>query len=312
MFFSGHGLDWERDGRDWPNREASRFVSAGGLRWHVQVAGAGPVLLLLHGTGASTHSFRDLLAPLAGRFTVVLPDLPGHGFTELPTESRLTLPGMATLTQNLLTSLEFRPAMVAGHSAGAAIGLRMALDDVADGSGAGLEGGNRGGFQGVVSLNGALLPFEGAAGRWFSPLAKLMVLNPLTPRLFAWRASDPATIRRLLDGTGSRIDDAGARLYRLLASDPKHVSAALGMMANWDLRRLVDQLPHLTVPLLLVAGERDGTVSPAVSRRIADIVPGARFEPQPGLGHLAHEERPEATVEILLKAARNWGVLPPA
>ena len=47
---------WEVDGRDWPNRDSSRFVTAGGLRWHVQVAGTGPVVLLVHGTGAATHS----------------------------------------------------------------------------------------------------------------------------------------------------------------------------------------------------------------------------------------------------------------
>jgi magnesium chelatase accessory protein len=305
MFFSGHGLDWERDGRDWPNREASRFVAAAGLRWHVQIAGSGPILLLLHGTGASTHSFRDLLAPLAERFTVVTPDLPGHGFTELPPGSRLSLPGMAALTRGLLDVLMVEPAIVAGHSAGAAIGLRMALDRSGTDAGTNRDSGLRG----VVSLNGALMPFEGAAGRWFSPLAKLMVLNPFTPRLFAWKAGDPATIRRLLEGTGSRIGDQGAGYYRLLASDPKHVSAALGMMANWDLRRLVDQLPLLEPPLLLVAGENDATVSPEVSRRIAEIVPGARFELQPGLGHLAHEEDPGATVAILLRSAAEWGVL---
>ena len=77
-------LSWERDGRDWPNREASRFVEAGGLRWHVQQMGRGPVLLLLHGTGASTHSWRALLPLLAKSFTVVAPDLPGHGFTATP------------------------------------------------------------------------------------------------------------------------------------------------------------------------------------------------------------------------------------
>jgi hypothetical protein len=53
-------LDWASDGADWPNRDASRFVDAGGLRWHVQVAGSGPVLLLMHGTAASTHSFAAL------------------------------------------------------------------------------------------------------------------------------------------------------------------------------------------------------------------------------------------------------------
>ena len=45
---------WEHDGRDWPNREHSRFVTAAGLRWHVQVAGQGPDLLLVHGTAAAT------------------------------------------------------------------------------------------------------------------------------------------------------------------------------------------------------------------------------------------------------------------
>ena len=49
-------LKWERDGTDWPNRAYSRFVNAGGLYWHVQVMGDGPVLLLIHGTGA-LHPF---------------------------------------------------------------------------------------------------------------------------------------------------------------------------------------------------------------------------------------------------------------
>ena len=73
-------LDWDRDGRHWPHREASRFVTSGGIRWHVQVMGCepgtAPVLLLLHGTGASTHSWRGVMPALADRYTLVAPDLP--------------------------------------------------------------------------------------------------------------------------------------------------------------------------------------------------------------------------------------------
>ena len=87
--------DWDEDGRDWPNREASRVVSAGGLRWHVQVLGTGPTLLLVHGTGAATHSWRDLAPRLARRFTIVAPDLPGHGFTSSPGDDRMSMPAMA-------------------------------------------------------------------------------------------------------------------------------------------------------------------------------------------------------------------------
>ena len=57
------GLDWDRDGAGWPNRSSSRFVVSGAMRWHVQIMGQGPVMLLIHGTGASTHSWRRL-APL--------------------------------------------------------------------------------------------------------------------------------------------------------------------------------------------------------------------------------------------------------
>lgn len=87
-------LDWLRDGADWPHRDASRFVVAGGVRWHVQIAGDGPPLLLLHGSGASTHSWRDLLPLLARTHTVIAPDLPGHAFTSTPPAHTLSLPGM--------------------------------------------------------------------------------------------------------------------------------------------------------------------------------------------------------------------------
>ncbi len=49
----------------------------------------------MHGTAAATHSWAALLPLLARHFTVVAPDLPGHGFTERPAEERLGLPGMA-------------------------------------------------------------------------------------------------------------------------------------------------------------------------------------------------------------------------
>ena len=79
---------------DWPNRTASRYVEAGGLRWHVQSLGdTGPVILLLHGTGAATHSWAGLAPLLATRFRVVAPDLPGHGFSGAAVGAGMSLPG---------------------------------------------------------------------------------------------------------------------------------------------------------------------------------------------------------------------------
>ena len=82
---------WEELQSRWPNAGASRFVTVGGIAWHLQVAGAGPVLLLVHGTGSASFSWGAVLPLLARRFTVVVPDLPGHGFTSAPSDVHLTL-----------------------------------------------------------------------------------------------------------------------------------------------------------------------------------------------------------------------------
>jgi magnesium chelatase accessory protein len=284
-------LNWSTDGADWPNREASAFVEAAGILWHVQRMGQGTPLLLVHGTGAASHSWRDLLPLLARHFDVIALDLPGHGFTQAPASHRMSLSGMAADLATLLREIEVAPEVVVGHSAGAAILARMCLDQkIAPDL--------------LVSLNGAFLPLDGVAGHLFSPLARMMVLNPLLPRLFAWQASFAGAVERLLDGTGSRLDARGIALYRKLVGSRGHVASALYMMANWHLAPLKRDLPTLQPRLLLVAAVNDRSVSPDVSRRVRRLVPGALLERVPDCGHLAHEEQPQQIADLILKHAK--------
>ena len=276
--------------QDWPNRGASRFVRAAGLNWHVQVMGSGPVLLLLHGTGAATHSWRDLMPLLAAQFTVVAPDLPGHGFTEAPAAARQSLPGMAKSVQSLLWALDMRPAVAVGHSAGAAIALRLALDRSIE-------------PRLVVGLNAALMPWGGSAGKVFSPLAKFLVGVPGVPQVFSWRARDTAMVERLLAGTGSRLDAQGVALYARVVREPAHAAAALAMMAYWDLNPLIRDLPGLQAKLLLIVGAADRAIPPGDADRIRTVLPGTTVVAMPGLGHLAHEEEPARTAALILDAA---------
>ena len=280
---------------DWPNRQFSRFVRAGGLEWHVQVAGQGPVLLLLHGTGAATHSWRGLLPLLAQRFTVVAPDLPGHGFTDAPAADRLSLPGMARALQTLLWTLDLAPVFAAGHSAGAPILVRMVLDGQLS-------------LKGLVGINGALLPLGGMAGQLFSPLAKLLTGLPGLPDLFAWRARDPKVVERLLEATGSRIDAEGVRLYQRVVTRRGHAAAALGMMAHWDLPSLTGNFAKIAIPVLLIAGENDKTVPPTQSAHVAAQVQHGRYVGLPALGHLAHEEDPAAIAALIEGFADEIGL----
>lgn len=288
-------MDWTTQARHWPHHHHSRFVQAAGLRWHVQVWDGPPgarTVLLLHGTGASTHSWRALAPLLAQRHRVVVPDLPGHAFTGMPPggagSPQLGLPGMARALAGLLQELgASQPDLIVGHSAGAAIAVRMALD--------GLAAPRR-----IVGINAAIVPLGGLAGQWFSPAAKLMAALPLVPRLFAWRAQSPAVLDRLLAGTGSTLDAEGKALYHRLVSDPDHAAGALAMMANWDLPQLEKDLVRLDVPLDLIVGERDLTVPPADSWRVLEKIPvtaRGRVTTLAGLGHLAHEEDPRQVFE---------------
>lgn len=286
-------LSWERDGRDWPNRDFSHFVTAGGLRWHVQVMGAGPVLLLLHGTGASTHSFRAVAQLLAGTFTVVMPDLPGHGFSAAPaTGAGYTLPNVAHGVAALLQALDLQPALAAGHSAGAAVAIRMCLDGTIAPSA-------------VVSLNGALLPFPGMANDFFGPAARLLAGSRLASRAFAVFTGARPSVERLLRATGSRIDAEGMRLYARLSGNAGHVAGALGLMAHWDLRPLVRDMPRLRCRLVLVTGSRDGMVPPSEAQRMRTLMPRAELITLRGLGHLAHEEQPAEIAALLRRVAAH-------
>jgi magnesium chelatase accessory protein len=290
------GPRWDVEGRTWPNRAASRFVAVGRLRWHVQIMGPddAPVLLLLHGTGAANHSWRDCAPLLATRFRVVAPDLPGHGFTSGRPAGGLAMAAMARALGDLMKALALDPAVIVGHSAGAAIAIRMAIDGAAQ-------------PRAIVGLGAALLPIPGLAGVLFPSLARLLFVNPLAPHLFAQMARKPGeTARFLARSTGSQIDAAGIAAYQCLFATPGHCAGAVAMMADWDLPALRRDLARLDLPVLLIHGTGDAAIPLMHARHATTILPDARLIPLADLGHLAHEEKPDQVADIIAEFAREF------
>lgn len=288
--------EWDREGLDWPNRTSSRFVEAAGLRWHVQDAGEGPVCLLVHGTGASTHSFRDVLPLLARHFRVIAPDLPGHGFTARPpTDAGLSLDGMAAGLVQLLATLGVSPQLAVGHSAGAAILCRLCLD-------------GRLHPAELISLNGALLPLSGFKHPAITPFIRAVASSEWVSRFFARRLESPREVAKMLAATGSQLDERGMALYGRLSRSPAHAGAALTMMAVWDVRPLEREIAKLSVPLTLVVGARDRMILPGEAARVQRLLPSATVIQFPDLGHLAHEERPDLIATMIEQRARSRGV----
>lgn len=280
-------LDWSTDGRDWPHGEYSRFVDVGPDRWHVQRMGEGAGILLLHGTGAATHSWDGLAPRLADQFDVLAMDLPGHGFTRMRRGFRPRLDQVGQAISELLAAEGFEPKIIIGHSAGAAIAMSMVLD-------------RRVSPSRIISLNGALRPFEGAAGHMFPAMAKLMHYNPLTARMFAWSARDRARVEKLIRQTGSDVRDRQIEFYVRLMRDTDHVAGALAMMAFWDLAGLTKRVPDVNVPCLFLSGRQDRAVPPEDVKWLADAVNQGDFAILEGLGHLAHEEAPDRVLEAMV------------
>ena len=286
-------LDWPAVRAQWPHSGHSVFVRTPGMRWHVQRMGDGPVALLLHGTGASTHSWRDVMPLLAQRFSVVAIDLPGHGFSSPMEPGPPSLPRVASAVLALMAQLQLSPVLWVGHSAGAAIAAQCCIDTLSQSPQAAAD-------LRVVGCNPAWLPLTGPS-QWLFPMAAWLIgHNPLAGWLAARRAAQTGAVERLLASTGSALDAAGLEGYRYLLSQPAHVRGVLDLMAAWNLNRFAQHLSALRCPVLMQIGEADRTVPPQQAIDALAWLPHAHIQRWASLGHLAHEQAPQASVQALL------------
>lgn len=265
------------------------MIDSSGMHWNVHVEGDGPELLLVHGTGSSLETWRGVLPALADDFRVVAVDLPGHGDTDPLPRGQASITAMANALARCRATLGSFPTAVVGHSAGAALLLRMTLDRQID-------------PQHVVAINPALMPYGGRRAHLFAPLARTLAAAPVLPWLIARRAADPRAIDRMIRGTGSVLAADGIAMYQRLFADERHVRSTLDMMAGWDLGTLVDELGPIAPRVHLVVGTADMAVPPSQARALKSRYPELKHVSLRGAGHLAHEECP-GEVAALVRSA---------
>lgn len=279
-------MDARRLPPDWPFRAQGRVTRAGPHDWWAIDTGPreSPAILLLHGLGASGHSFRQMIPGLARDHRVIVPDLPGQGCSRAGNRSRLGLEPMAEDLAILCRALGAAPRLIVGHSAGAAIALQMAANGTAGA---------------VIGINAALGDFDGAAGVLFPLMAQGLALMPFAASAMSRLGGTESRVARLLSGTGSPLDAAGRAQYLALVRDTDHVAGALAMMSQWRLTGLRRRLPGLAARVLLIAARGDRAVPPSVSHEAVRGIPGATVLDLPG-GHLVHEELPDGLSGLIL------------
>ncbi|HUO52966.1 MAG TPA: alpha/beta fold hydrolase BchO [Gemmatimonadaceae bacterium] len=286
---------WVALGDVWPNRQASHFVEAGAQRWHVQLFGSGPPLLLVHGTGSATHSWRDLAPRLARRFTVIAPDLPGHGFTTAPRTDLLSLDGLASELGTLLDALGAQPAIGVAHGAGMAVLLRHVLE-------------RPGAFRTLVGINAALTPPRRHLWTLLAPAANVSSRSSFVDGLGS-RLAQGSLEESLLRSMGSAMPDAQAALYTAFLRSRRHMGAVTTMFANWDAGRLQRDLAQLELPVTLAVALNDPWVPARIADRLAGRFRNVRIVEIGDCGHLAHEEKPGLVETIVVESAQREGVL---
>jgi magnesium chelatase accessory protein len=161
----------------------------------------------------------------------------------------------------------------------------------------------------LIGINPAWLPLPGLAGLLFPPAAKLLAVTSLVPQWFARQASSPGMLDKLLQSTGSTLDERGKHLYAQLVASPAHAQGALKMMAAWDLSLGEHKLRQLRCPVRMLIGDKDGTVPPQQATQALALLSDAQATHWANYGHLVHEEAPLPTVAFCLGHMRSDEVL---
>jgi pimeloyl-ACP methyl ester carboxylesterase len=279
------------------DRDDLQFVTIHGHRRAYVKAGSGPVVLLLHGLGCDHTTWDEVIEPLSRRYTVIAPDLLGHGQSDKP-RGDYTLGGFANGVRDLLTVLGIDKVTVVGHSFGGGVAMQFA-------------------YQFPERTQRLLLVASGGLGPEVSPVIRAIstpgfhqVMGLLT--LPGIRHVGRAGLRALA-GTGLSVTrDLGevATIYETFR-DPaaRHaVRHVVRGVVDWQgqIVTMADRA-YLTeaMPMWVVWGRDDRVIPVHHANIAARLAPEARVEVLADSGHFPHKDQPERFVKIVEEFIRT-------
>ena len=268
-----------------------RELTLHGHRVTYRTAGSGPVLLLLHGVTNSSETWERVAAPLAKHFTLIAPDLLGHGQSATP-RGDYSLGAHASGVRDVLTALGHRRVTVVGHSLGGGIALQFA-------------------YQFPERCERLVLVSSGGLGREVHPLlraASLPGADWVLPMLTSARLVDvgrgvggllqrvrlaPGGDVEVLARGFASLDNGGSR--QAFLHTVRAVIEPGGQRVNAGERLRLAGL----LPTLIVWGERDSIIPVAHGEAAHAMIRGSRFVVFPGAGHMPHDDDPERFAQLV-------------
>jgi len=261
----------------WPYYEYSNFLETDNFVWHYQLIGksGNPIILFIHGAGASSHSWASLI-PKLQEFQILAVDLPGHRYSKIKKGIR---PQHDIIVKDLVVLfdlLKIKPNVFVGHSIGAVIVL--SLSNI-----------YKGPLSSIVLINGALERFEGPAATIFPLMAKVFYASPLTKYWIRLFNSAENSLRKFLSISGSNLKSKNIDYYLQLMTDEDHVTGTLAFISSWSIGDIEKKLKKINVPTLFLAGMSDGIVNYKTSVRANKKAFNAKIKLFENEGHLIHE-----------------------
>jgi pimeloyl-ACP methyl ester carboxylesterase len=263
-----------------------------GHRVIYRIAGDGPPVVLIHGMVNSSKHWERVALKLADRYTVVAPDLLGHG-DSAAVRGDYSLGAHACSIRDLLTTIGIERATVVGHSLGGGIAMQFfyqfpqRVERLALISSGGL------GHQVSPMLRGAALP-GAAAGIWLVANRRVRAALDRAGETMRARGSRKGIYLQAVARAMKPLGDAAARqaflqtLRSVIDVRGQHVSA-------------IDRLYLLgELPTLIVWGERDNTIPMAHGLAAHELIPNSRFVTLPKAAHFPNLEDPDGLADALL------------
>ncbi|MGC4111520.1 MAG: alpha/beta fold hydrolase [Nocardioides sp.] len=274
-----------------------QHVTIHGHRRAFVKVGSGPTLLLLHGLGCTHRTWLPVIDSLARRYTVIAPDLLGHGESDKP-RADYSIGAFANGMRDLLTVLDIDKVTVVGHSLGGGVAMQFAYQFPERTERLVLVG------------SGGLGPEVSAAIRAITTTGFYQIMGALT--LPGVRHVGGAGLRALArTGLNEFRDfDEVAAIYESFR-DPaaraaiRHVVRAV---VDWQGQVVtMSDRAYLTeaMPMCVIWGQQDRVIPVSHADRAAELAPGARIEIIPNAGHFPHKDHPERFARILHDFVRS-------
>jgi pimeloyl-ACP methyl ester carboxylesterase len=255
-----------------------------------RMAGQGPVVLLIHGMAGSSRTWRDAMPLLARRYTVIAPDLMGHGESAKPLGD-YSLGAHASGLRDLLVSLEIDRATIVGQSLGGGVAMQLAYQHpdlcerlVLVGSG---------GLGREVSLILRLLALPGA--EYAMPLLFPPFVRDAGNSVMGWlgqRGLRSPRVAEMWRAYGSLTDTQNRRAFvRTLRAVVDHGGQSVSAKDRLYLAS--------AVPTLLVWGDHDSVIPVSHAYDAHEDMPGSELVIFEGASHFPHAEEPQRFVDVL-------------